>query len=103
MMNQRILAVRRKVFSQFKPLLLRETRADPHMLQRAPGVEKAEQQRPHHRFFALLMPPETGDYTIAVALMFHLQHDALIRFVSAGALLGHDAVEPRALEAMEPV
>ena len=49
------------------------------------------------------MPAEAGDDAIAVALVLHLQHHALVRLVDARRRLGDDAVEARALEAAEPV
>src|SRR5579872_1493060 len=49
------------------------------------------------------MPSIAGDYTIAIALVFHLQHHPFVGLVNAGARFRHHPVEPRSLEAMEPI
>src|SRR5688500_912968 len=49
------------------------------------------------------MPAETGDYTVTLALVLHLQHHALVRLVRPGVGLGDHSVEPRPLESPEPV
>jgi len=49
------------------------------------------------------VPAETGHDTIAITLVFDLEHDALVRFVNALDVLGNNAVETRAFKAIEPV
>src|SRR5215469_12874862 len=49
------------------------------------------------------MPPETRNHTIAIALVFDLEHHALVGFVAAGHWLRHYAIQPGALEAAEPI
>src|SRR5262245_3814756 len=46
MVYQRVLSIRFKKLRQLHALLLREARAYAHMLQRAPLVEKTQQERP---------------------------------------------------------
>ena len=52
---------------------------------------------------ALSYASETGHHAIAIALVFHLEHHALVRLVESRGRLGHDAVETRAFEAAKPI
>src|SRR5260370_364120 len=101
--GQRVLAIRRQVFYQRAPLLVREARAHAHMLQRAGIVEESEQQRADGRALALLVPSKPGDHAVAIPLVFDLEHHALVRFVGPRNRLGHDAIETSALEAAKPI
>ena len=73
------------------------------MVQRALRVVEAEQQRAHERARPLLVPAEAGDHAVRGARVLHLHHRALARLVRRALVLGHHAVEPGALEAVEPL
>ena len=81
MIGERVLAIGREEFYQLPALLVREARADADMLQRARIVEKAEQQRADSRALAFLVPSKPGDDAVAIALVFDLEHHALVRLV----------------------
>src|SRR3954468_22246307 len=100
---ERILAVRLEKLHQLLPLGHREARADADVLEVALVVVETEKQRSDRGSFSVLVPAESGDDTIRFALVLHLEHRALVRLVEARELFGHHAVEPRALEALEPV
>src|SRR6476646_8620471 len=73
------------------------------MLQMTGVVVQAEEQRADRALLTALVPAEAGHDAVALALVLDLEHDALVRLVGAVDRLGDDAVEPRALEALEPV
>ena len=103
MIDQRIPSIGRQELHQLPPLLLREARADAHMLQRARIVEEPQQQRSHRRLLAFLVPSKAGHHAVAIALVLHLEHHALVRLVGPCNRLGHHSVEAGAFEAAEPV
>ena len=103
MIGERVLAIGREKLHELAALLCGEARADADVLQRAGIVEETEQQRADCGALAFLVPAEAGDDAVAIALVLHLEHHALVRLVGAGTRLGHDAVETGALEAAEPI
>ena len=100
---ERVLAIRREKLHELAPLLVGEARADADVLQVAGVVVETEQQRADGVSLAALVPAEAGDDAVAVALVLHLEHHALVRLVDAARRLRHHAVEAGALEAPEPV
>ena len=92
-----------EILDEFTPLRIREAGTDAHVLQVAGPVMEAEQQRPHRGPIGILMPAKAGNDAVALARVLHLQHHALVRLVDPGRVLRHDAVEPGALEAPEPI
>src|SRR5579864_6643535 len=103
MIGQSIFSIWLKKFHELLSLLHRKAGADAYVLQRARLVEQAKQQRADQRALAFLVPAESGHHAIAIALVLHLQHHALVRLVGAVDRLGHDAIEPRAFETPEPI
>src|SRR3954469_16605403 len=103
MIHERVLAIRSEIFGELAALLLGETRAYADVLQRALVVEETEQQRSDHCALALLVPAKARNYAVAIALVLHLQHDALVGLITAGDRLGHHAVQTRAFEAAKPI
>ena len=81
--GERIFAVGREKFDQLAALLVGEARAHADVLQRARIVEKPEQQRADQRALAFLVPAKARNHAIAVALVLHLEHHALVRLVGA--------------------
>ena len=81
----------------------RERRRHADVVQRAVVVVEAEQQRADQLAGAVLVPAEAGDDAVGGAHVLDLQHRALARLVRAARRLGDHAVEPGALEAVEPV
>ena len=73
------------------------------MLQPSPIVVQPEQQRPDQLVPALGVPPEPRDHAVSASDVLHLHHRPLAGRVGAALRLGHDAVEPGALEAREPI
>src|SRR5579864_2159303 len=78
-----VLAIGREEFHKLLAFLLREAGADAYVLQRACVVEKAKQQRANQCAFAFLVPSKTGNDAVAIALVFDLQHDALVGLIRA--------------------
>ena len=56
-----------------------EARADSDVLQGTSIVIQAEQQRADQSTLAFLVPAESGNDAVTVALMFHLEHHAFVR------------------------
>src|SRR5262245_26605702 len=102
MSGQRVLAVWGEEFYELAAFLVREAGADADMLQSAGVVVKAEQERTHSGSLAFLVPAKTGHDTIAFALVFDLEHHALVGFIRSENRLGDDPVQPSALETMKP-
>ena len=73
------------------------------MVERALVVVQPEQQRADVRARPVLVPAEAGDDAVRRALVLDLEHRALARLVRRVEALGDDAVEPGALEPIEPV
>lgn len=88
---------------EFLAFFFGETGAHADVLQRSRIVVKAEEQRSDGGTLTFPVPAEAGDDAIAVALMFDLEHHALVRLVSSCDGLGDDAVEACAFEATKPV
>ena len=70
------------------------------MVQRAVGVVQAEEQLPDAR--AVLVDAESRDDAVGGTQMLHLQPAAVALAVGILERLGHHAVEPGALELVEP-
>ena len=51
----------------------------------------------------VLVPAKAGDDAVALALVLHLEHHALVRLIDTRLRLGHHAVQSCPLEAAEPV
>ena len=103
MIVERVLAIGRENATSSRRFACGEARADADVMERARVVVEAEQQRADRGRLAALVPAEAGDDAVAVALVLHLEHHALVRLVGADVRLGHHAVEPGAFEALEPV
>lgn len=88
---------------EFLAFFFGETGAHADVLQRSRIVVKAEEQRSDGGTLTFPVPAEAGDDAIAVALMFDLEHDALVRLVGSREGLGDDAVEACAFKATKPV
>src|SRR3954463_12984446 len=73
------------------------------MLQRAGIAKKAEQQRTPQRAIAFFGPAKPSHYAIAVAFMFHLEHDAFVGLVSSRNRFRSNAIQASSLKAAEPV
>src|SRR5579871_2733838 len=98
-----VLAVWHEKLRQFAALLLCKAGADADVLQATGIVKESEQQRADFGLRPLLIPAESRHHAVAIALMLDLEHDALVGLVGDRERLGHDAIEPRAFEAVEPV
>jgi len=81
----------------------REAGTGADVLEGAAGVVEAEEQGADEGVGTVLVPAETGDDAVAVALVLDLEHGPFVWCVRAGEGLGHDAVESGAFEAGEPV
>src|SRR5580692_11162683 len=102
MIHQCVLAVRSQELYEFDTLLCGKTRAHADMMQASAIVVKTQQQRPY-RAIALLVPAKSRHHAVAVALMFHLEHHALVRLVGSFTRLCHNTIEPGAFKAVKPV
>src|SRR5262245_25530481 len=103
MILKRVFPVGLEKLDELLSLRRREARAHADVLQAPCVVEEAEQQRSDRRALRVLVPAKSGDDAIALALMLHLQHRALVRLIETRHLLRHHAVEPSAFESLEPV
>ncbi len=97
------LAERGELAEELAPAGDVEAAADPHVVERAGLVVQAEQERAHHGARALLVPAEAGHRAVGGAGVLHLHHRPLAGLVPAVEPLGHHPVQPRSLEAAEPV
>ena len=80
-----------------------ERRGDADVVERALVVVEPEQERADHRSGAVLVPAKAGDDAVGRARVLDLDHRALAGRYGDVEALRHDAVEPGALEAAEPV
>src|SRR5436305_9662545 len=103
MVGECVFPVRSQEFDKLAALLHREARANPYVLQRPGIVEQAKQKRADKGALAFFMPSKTSNDAIAIALVLHLEHHALVGLIGAGDRLGHDAVETSAFKAAKPV
>src|SRR5574338_144856 len=103
MVVEGVLAIRREKIHELLALGRRETGTDADVLEGAVVAVEAKQQRADRRAVAVLVPAEARHDTVAVTLVLHLEHDALVRLVGPAVRLGDHAIEPRALEALEPI
>ena len=97
-----VFAVRRQESGEFAALLDGETGANADMLESSSIVVKAEQEGADGGV-VLLIPAKAGHHAVAIALVFDLQHGALVGLIGASDRLGHNAVETCALEAAKPI
>jgi hypothetical protein len=72
-------------------------------MQHALVVVQPEQQGTDHRARPVLVPAEARHHAVGGALVLHLHHRPLSGAVAAVQALGHDTVQTRAFEAVEPV
>src|SRR5215831_901123 len=103
MVFERVRAQRRQLADEVLAHHGGERRGDPDMVERVIVVVEAEQERADHRAGALLVPAEAGDHAVSRALVLHLDHRAFPSAIGRVKTLCHDAIEPGALEAAEPV
>ena len=52
---------------------------------------------------AFFVPAKSRHDTVAVALVFDLEHCAFVRLVGSGRELGHDAIQAGTLEPTKPI
>ena len=100
---ERVLAQGRQLLDQLGAPLPRERRGDADVVERALVVVQPEQQRADVRARPVLVPAEAGDHAVGGALVLDLEHRPLAGLVRRVEPLGDDAVEPGALEPLEPV
>src|SRR5262249_40837609 len=103
MSSQCIFPVRLEKLNKFFSLLGAEARTNPNVLESTCVIKQSKQQRAHHRALAFLVPAKSSNHTVAVALVFDLDHDALVGFVSSCWVLNYDAVQTRAFKAAKPI
>ena len=86
-----------------RSLVPRERRRHADVMERALVVEQPEQERSDVGARPVLVPAESGDDAVGRSLVLDLQHRPLARLVLVAEALRDDAIEPCALEPMEPV
>src|SRR5205085_1032090 len=92
MIGDGVVAIRRQKLDQLLAPDVGEARADADVLQLAGVVVQAEQQGTNGALLAAFVPTESGDDTIAFALVLHLEHGALVGLVGAVRRLRNHAV-----------
>src|SRR2546428_142830 len=103
MIGEGIPPVRREISDEIAANAILKAAADAHMLQNAGIVVEAEQQRANSRALPVLVPSKTANDTIAIALVLHFEHNALVGFIRFRNRLRYDAVKTRALKASKPI
>src|SRR5262249_1119706 len=101
--GESILTIRSQVLDEVAACLVRETRGNADMMKRAGVIVQAQQQRSNGTLVAVLMPAKTGNDTIAIALVFDLEHDTLVGLVNACERLRDNTIESRTFESAKPV
>src|SRR4029077_12343606 len=81
--GERILAVRVKKYRKFPALLDAKARTNPDVLQSTGVVKQAEEQRTEQVAIPFLVPATSCHDTIAVALVFYLEHHAFVWLVGS--------------------
>jgi hypothetical protein len=99
----RVLAEWRQLIGQFGPPIPRERRCDADVIEVTGVVVQPEQQRPDVGARPVLVPAEAGDDAVGRALVLDLEHRPLAGLVGRVESFRDDAVEPGALEPVEPV
>src|SRR5579871_4520090 len=77
MIVERVVPVRGEKLHQLAATGHREAGANANMLQLTIVVEQSKQERPDRVAFPGLVPAESGDHAIAVAIVLHLEDHAL--------------------------
>src|SRR5204862_1380337 len=98
-----VLAVRGKEIHELAALGRGKARADADVLEVRRVVEEAEEERADRGTVRVLVPAKAGDDAVALALVLHLEHHALVRLIDARLRLRHHAVQSCPFEAPEPV
>src|SRR5262249_47474237 len=101
--SERILSIWGEVLDEVTAHAVLKAPADSDMLQGARIVVKAKQQGADSRALTVFVPSKAANDTIAIALVLHLQHDALVGLILSRNRLGHEPVETSALKAAEPI
>src|SRR5207237_5429243 len=96
-----VLAVRGKEIHELAALGRGKARADADVLEVRRVVEEAEEERADRGTVRVLVPAKAGDDAVALALVLHLEHHALVRLIDTRLRLGHHAVQSCPLEAAE--
>src|SRR6478735_11285657 len=97
------LAERRELRHQRLALVPSERARDPDVVEVALSVEQPQEETADVSAGTVLVPPEARDDAVGGALVLDLEHRPLARQVRALEPFRDDAVEARALEAVEPV
>src|SRR4051794_35339944 len=100
MFGERVGSIGFQILYELPTFFGGEARCDANVMERSLVVVESEQERADSRFLPSFVPSKPGDDAVAVALVLHFQHDALVRFVNAGRALRHDAVESGAFETL---
>jgi hypothetical protein len=101
--HERVLTERRQLLDQLPPSVHREAGGDPDAIEPAGGVEQPQQERADERPRPVLVPSKPGHHAVGGAGVLDLGPATLGRHVGVGRALGDDAIQPGALEAIEPV
>src|SRR3954463_14774185 len=99
---ERVLAQRFEFLGELLADRHREGRSYAHVVQHALIVVQTEKQRPD-RIVAALVPAKARHYAVRSARVLHLDQRAFSRLIREPRRLGAAPVEPRPLEAWEPV
>src|SRR5712675_2461597 len=100
---ERVLAIWSEKLHQLQTLRVGKARADADVLEVSALVVQPEQQGTEFGFLTGLVPAEAGDDAVAITLVFHFQHDTLVRLIGPIVAFRDYAVEPGALETPEPI
>src|SRR3954452_18106957 len=98
-----VLPIRRQITGQFPALGFRETGADTDVVESARVIEKTQQQGSQGGLVPVLVPSKTRNDAITIPLVFHLEHDSLVRLVNTGHRFRDDTIETGAFETVEPI
>src|SRR4029078_3758278 len=91
----RVLAEGREKRHELLALRRRKARAHADVLEVSRIIIETEEQRADRRLVAVLVPAKAGDDAVAIALVLHLEHDALVRLTGSRLPLRGGTLERR--------
>src|SRR5260221_1668865 len=98
-----ILAIWRQVRDELYRLRIGHAGTLAHGPEMPVVVVTPQEKRSNGGLLATLVPAEPRHHTVGIALVFHLEHRTLVRFVESRFTLRDHAVQPRSLKSTEPI
>jgi hypothetical protein len=103
MILKRIRPIRLEKLDQLSSFCLCEAGTDTDVLQIPRLIEETKQERSDRLSLTVLMPTKACNDTIAIALVFHLEHHSLIRHVSSRNGFSNYTIQSGSFETPKPI